>query len=492
MQMFSSRWARAGLLVPVGLLLVLGVTLWRRGTARSALLEPLPQDPLIQVYFNQSQSALYQEPYRSQERLGDDLEQVLLEAIASAEQSLDVAVQELRLPRLAQALQERHQAGVAVRVILENSYSRGFSTFTAQEVAQLDERDRHRYDEAQRLMDVDQDGQVSALEATTQDALVILQRAGVPMMDDTADGSKGSGLQHHKFVVVDGRTVVVGSANFTTSDIHGDFATPESRGNANHLLRITHPGVARLFQHEFNVMWGDGPGGSPNSQFGLKKPYRPPQTILLAPTSSITLQFSPTSPTRPWWDSVNGLIGKALNTATAEVNLALFVFSDQALANLLETRHQAGVTVRSLIDTGFAYRNYSEGLDMMGVTLPDAQCRLEQGNRPWKQAIASVGVPTLPEGDLLHHKFAVIDNRLVITGSQNWSAAANHQNDENLLVIDNATVAAHFQREFDRLYSTASLGIPTWLQDKVQQAQAQCGTSLRETAGAASSAREVQ
>lgn len=466
------RWM---LLLPAGLLLVAGLSLWRRGEAQSPLLEPLPQDPLIQAYFNQSQAARYREPYRGMERRGDDLERVIVEGILSARRSLDVAVQELRLPRIAEALVQQHRAGVQVRVIVENNYRRPLSQVSGAETGQMSERDRTRYQEALRLMDENRDGRVSAQEAARRDALVILENAGVPLIDDTADGSKGSGLMHHKFVVVDGQVVIVGSANFTPSDIHGDFGSPDSRGNPNHLLRIQNIALAQIFTDEFNLMWGDGPGGRPDSRFGLQKPARSPRSALLAPTSRVTVQFSPTSPSQPWQISVNGLIGRALSASQRQVDLALFVFSDQNLGSTLEIQHQKGVQVRALIDPGFAFRYYSEGLDMMGVALPDAQCRIEKGNKTWRRAIATVGIPSLPEGDLLHHKFAVIDQQRVITGSQNWSAAANHNNDENLLVIDNATVAAHFQREFERLYATAELGVPGWLQQKAQQEQARCG-----------------
>jgi phosphatidylserine/phosphatidylglycerophosphate/cardiolipin synthase-like enzyme len=467
------RWML--LLLPAGLLLVAGLSLWRRGEAQSPLLEPLPQDPLIQAYFNQSQAARYREPYRGVERLGDDLEQVIVEGILSARRSLDIAIQELRLPRIAEALVQRHRAGVRVRVIVENNYRRPLSQVSGAETGRMTERDRTRYQEALRLMDENGDGRVSPPEASRRDALVMLEQARVPLIDDTADGSKGSGLMHHKFVVVDGQVVIVGSANFTTSDIHGDFGSPESRGNPNHLLRIQNLALAQIFTEEFNLMWGDGPGGRPDSRFGLQKTARSPRSALLAPTSRVTVQFSPTSPSQPWQISVNGLIGRALSASQRQVNLALFVFSDQNLGSALETQHQKGVQVRALIDPGFAFRYYSEALDMMGVVLPDTKCRIERGNKTWGRAIATVGVPTLPEGDLLHHKFAVIDQQRVITGSQNWSAAANHNNDENLLVIDNATVAAHFQREFERLYATAELGIPGWLQQKAQQEQTRCG-----------------
>lgn len=46
----------------------------------------------------------------------------------------------------------------------------------------------------------------------------------------------------------------------------------------------------------------------------------------------------------------------------------------------------------------------------------------------------------------------------MLTGSHNWSKAANHINDETLVAIQNETVAAHYQREFDRLYQDATFG----------------------------------
>ncbi len=191
--------------------------------------------------------------------------------------------------------------------------------------------------------------------------------------------------------------------------------------------------------------------------------------------STVEVQFSPTSPTQPWSVSVNGLIAKTLSQATQRVNLALFVFSEQALSNQLWTVAQRGVPIQTLIDPGFAYRSYSAGLDMMGLSLPDHRCKVDSQNRPWPTPITSVGTPTLAEGDKLHHKFAVVDGFTVIIGSQNWSDAANTTNDENLLVIRNPTVAAHFQREFDRLYNTAQLGLTPQLQHALDQQRAQCG-----------------
>lgn len=433
---------------------------------------PLPQDPLIQVYTNHEPASKYQEPYRQQTRSGDDLEQLLVDAIGSAKSSIEVAVQEFRLPKVARALRDRAASAVQVRVILENTYSRPFSTFTAEDVAKLPEREKSRYSESQKLIDRNGDGQLSADEINNNDALVVLDNARIPRIDDTEGGSRGSNLMHHKFMVIDGHTLIVTSANWTTSDVHGDFGRAVSRGNANNFLKIESPDLAKLFLQEFAYMWGDGAGGQKNSLFGVKKPHRAPQTLNVG-NSAIEVQFSPSSSKIPWQQTTNGLISQTLGQAKRSIELALFVFSDQALVNSLEPLHTQGVEIRALIEPSFMYRSYSEGLDMLGVTLSE-RCKAEANNHPWQPPIKTVGIPKLPPGDLLHHKFGIADGQTVITGSHNWTDAANRGNDETLLVIHNPTVAAHFQREFERLYKTATLGIPPAIARKVAAQQKAC------------------
>jgi phosphatidylserine/phosphatidylglycerophosphate/cardiolipin synthase-like enzyme len=435
-------------------------------------LAPLPQDSLIQVYFNNSQSSEYQETYRQRTRLGDDLEKQIIDTISQAKSSVDVAVQELRLPKIAQTLAEKHKAGVKVRLILESNYSRPWSSFTSTEIAKLKKREQERYNEFRKFVDSNQDNQITPEEISQRDALAIIHNAKIPWIDDTADGSKGSSLMHHKFVVVDNRFVIITSANFTFSDTSGDISNLSSLGNTNNLLKIDSSELATLFTEEFNIMWGDGVGGKPDSKFGVTKPVRKPKTITLD-NSKITIHFSPTSPSQPWSNSTHGLIAKTLSASTKTVDLALFVFSDQKLANILEERHNQNVQIRALIEPQFAYHSYSEVLDMMGFALSD-NCKYEVDNRPWKNPISTVGVPILAKGDSLHDKFAVIDNQTVITGSHNWSEAANNSNDETLIVIENPAIAAHYQREFNRLYGKIKPGLPANIKSKIDAEIQKC------------------
>ena len=455
------------------LLLILSVTGCQGVNSDNKTLKPLPQDSFIEVYFNHSQSSEYREPYREKIRKGDNLEQIIIDAISQAKSTIDVAVQELRLPLVARELVKKHQEGVKVRVILENNYSRAWSDFTTQELRKLKQRERDKYQEFQKFIDVNEDGQISQEEINQRDALKILENAKIPLIDDTADGSKGSGLMHHKFMVIDNRFVIVTSANFTLSGIHGDYDNYDSLGNVNNLLKIDSVELADIFTKEFNIMWGDGVGGKFDSKFGLQKPQRDFQQVTFG-NNQVTLSFSPTSPTKLWIDSSNGLIGKTLKSAEKSIDSALFVFSAQRLSNILETSHKQGVKIRTLLEPDFAFRFYSEGLDMTGVALSN-KCKYELNNQPWGNPITTVGVPLLRSGDLLHHKYAVIDGKTVIAGSHNWTEAANVGNDETVLAIANPTVAAHYVREFERLYGNAEFGIPGRIEKKVKQQEEECG-----------------
>jgi phosphatidylserine/phosphatidylglycerophosphate/cardiolipin synthase-like enzyme len=379
--------------------------------------------------------------------VGDDLGAEMIEEIDRSQQTIDVAVQQLLLPNMARALATKARSGVKVRVILENNYSRPWSELTSTEVASLSDHDRQRYREFVKLVDLNGDGNLDRSEIAERDALVILKQAGIPIIDDTEDGSRGSGLMHHKFMVIDGKRVVVSSANWTMSDIYGDISAPHTEGNQNHSLHIHSQELARAFTTEFNLMWGDGMGGNRDSQFGTHKTARAPETILVEGTQ-VTVQFSPTPKQQDWVSSTNGTIGQLLSQSQESVDFALFVFSEPQLGDILLERATRGIKVRGTLDRQFADRDYSQRLKLLGTCEPTLN-----------QKSARIGVANLPTGDLLHHKFAIVDRHTIITGSHNWSKAANDRNDETLLILrNNSTVAAHFQREFDRLYQTSIVG----------------------------------
>jgi phosphatidylserine/phosphatidylglycerophosphate/cardiolipin synthase-like enzyme len=420
----------------------------------------------VSAYFNHNPRASYTDPYRRIARPGDNLEEVILAEIRDARRSVYVAVQELRLPLLAAALVEKKKQGLDVRVVLEHDYN--FDVLTQRDQNE-GEHEASKLQELKALVDANRDGRFQKEELETRDAIYMLKAADVKIMDDTADDSVGAGLMHHKFVIVDGKTTIVSTANFTMSCIHGDLLTPGSRGNANSMIVVQSVNFAKLFTDEFAQLWGNGRRGN----FGQNKTYRGPVTTTVRGTR-LTVQFSPTSRRYHWEESVNGLAASHLLKATSSIRAALFVFSEQNLADAMERLHRAGVQVGVLVEPKFAFRDYSELLDLMGLEMLNQKCRHEPENNPWKTPTAEAGMPRLPRGDVLHHKFAVVDNRTVIVGSQNWSDAANFTNDETLVIVEDAGVSEKFNQEYGRLKQGAVLGPTSWLKDQIRKQEEAC------------------
>lgn len=219
-------------------------------------------------------------------------------------------------------------------------------------------------------------------------------------------------------------------------------------------------------------MWGDGPGGAADSRFGLGKTSEPIRWVKVGDVP-VGVLFAPHRSR----EQHNGLqlLDDLLAGTRKRADLALFVFSSQQLGNRVSTLHDQGVDIRLLVDPGFSNRYFSEVLDLLGMELPDHRCLVQRENQLRQNPIEGVGTPRLAAGDKLHHKFAVLDDRRVITGSFNWSPSAAHKNDETLLVIDSPLLAAHFRAEVDRLWKGAELGVTARLQRKRERLHQQCG-----------------
>jgi phosphatidylserine/phosphatidylglycerophosphate/cardiolipin synthase-like enzyme len=438
-----------------------------------------PLEAAATSYFNHRASSQYFEPYKQVERRGDNFEELILREISAAQSSIHIAIHEIRIPSIARALARRHFQGVRVAIVIEDSYNNSLQEIISDySKKKINAEQFARYRDYLKLADRNQDFDIDEDEALQWDAVAILRQSGIPLKDDRADGSLGSGLMHHKFMVIDEKRTLVTSANWTLSDIHGDLDEPASRGNSNALVIIDSPGLAQAFMQEWEIMFGassDELIPPPGPRFGVKKPHRTSRFIPLSSQTRVAPLFSPTSRSLPWAQSTNGVIAKFLSSAKKSVLGALFVFSEQALADALLTAHDStSPLIKILVERKFAFQNYSEVLDLLGLEMLSAECELQAGNNPWWNPIETAGTVRMPKGDLLHHKFAVVDSRYVIFGSHNWSAAANNTNDENLLIIDSPEVARDFELEFTRLTRFAQWGTPDHILDTIERRQSDC------------------
>ncbi|HKY07880.1 MAG TPA: phospholipase D family protein [Candidatus Binatia bacterium] len=133
---------------------------------------------------------------------------------------------------------------------------------------------------------------------------------------------------------------------------------------------------------------------------------------------------------------------REIDGAKQELLVAVYAFTSDDLAGALVQAKKRGVSVQVVVDREFDRANdNSKGKFLDAQKIPVR--RISGMN-------AKVGDK---DAGLMHQKFAVVDRRIVFTGSYNWTHSAESRNDENLLVFRDASpLAEEYRKAFLRLW----------------------------------------
>ncbi|XP_051488296.1 mitochondrial cardiolipin hydrolase [Apus apus] len=121
---------------------------------------------------------------------------------------------------------------------------------------------------------------------------------------------------------------------------------------------------------------------------------------------------------------------RASGSAQLKLRRKLFI-SDEQLGRAVQLLHRRGVRVRVVTDEQY-----------MGL----------QGSQIGLLRWAGIQVRHDQDSGYMHHKFAIVDRRTLITGSLNWTASAIQSNRENLLVLEDTEYVKPFLDEFERIW----------------------------------------
>ncbi len=119
----------------------------------------------------------------------------------------------------------------------------------------------------------------------------------------------------------------------------------------------------------------------------------------------------------------------ALEGAKREVRVQAYSFTSAPIASALRAAHKRGVDVQVILDEAQRGDKYSAA-----------------------DFLARSGIPTWIDArpGLQHNKVIVIDAAWVITGSFNFTRAAEERNRENLLVLEDPQLAAAYADNWER------------------------------------------
>lgn len=123
------------------------------------------------------------------------------------------------------------------------------------------------------------------------------------------------------------------------------------------------------------------------------------------------------------------LIVSAISQARSEVLVQAYSFTSTPIAKALVDAKKRGVTVLAVIDKSQRTERYSE-VDFL----------------------AHAGIPTWIDSQvaIAHNKVMVIDRERVITGSFNFTKAAQEKNAENVALLCDAPTASKFRANWER------------------------------------------
>jgi phosphatidylserine/phosphatidylglycerophosphate/cardiolipin synthase-like enzyme len=335
------------------------------------------------------------EAYVGPDELGaaDALESVIVDFIAGARRTLDIAVQELDSEPIAQAILDARFRGVSVRMVMEQDY---LLTGKVPVIAP-----RPGEDEAAARRRVQWEAEIGdrGLEPNRR-ILAALLRCNVDVKADY-----NPAIFHQKFIVRDYRpgrpgqtttetsAILSGSANFTVTDCHR---------NLNHIVVFHDFRICREYATEFaQLRAGQFGRGVHRDVPGTYNLAGVPVKVLFAPDHTPELE-----------------IMKQMLKATGRVDFAVFTFAGSSgIDDTMIMLAAAGRTVSGAVDPGQGMQKWAatHALDRANIVL----------FTPKRE----------PGFGKLHHKLMVIDEAITVAGSFNYTAPANEYNDENIFVI---------------------------------------------------------
>ena len=136
--------------------------------------------------------------------------------------------------------------------------------------------------------------------------------------------------------------------------------------------------------------------------------------------SHVAVYFSPGS-------SCTAAIVREIAAARSTIHVQAYSFTSQGIAKALVDAEKRGVKVIAILDASNRTKNYTAA-----------------------DFLAHEGIETYIDSQhsIAHNKIIIIDNATVITGSFNFTKAADERNAENLLVIPDAEIAAKYEENW--------------------------------------------
>jgi len=123
------------------------------------------------------------------------------------------------------------------------------------------------------------------------------------------------------------------------------------------------------------------------------------------------------------------LIVSSINSATSNILVEAYSFTSKPIAKALINAQERGVKIQVILDKSQALQKYSSANYLYTKKVP-------------------LHIDIVHA--LFHDKVMIIDGHKVITGSYNFTSAAENKNAENVVIIDSPSLARGYTADFEQ------------------------------------------
>ncbi len=270
-----------------------------------------------------------------------------------------------------------------------------------------------------------------------------LNRSGIPVLAMTTTDAAHAKYRydHAKYIVIDGRTVLLGSENFKP----GGYPAPGLQGNRGWGILLEDPGLAAYFREVFLF---DAAGGDivplEGTAAELYTPWAPDYTIEFAPCRAEGARVTPVvSP------DTSVLILELIESAEESIAIEQAYITNETasefnpyLAAAIDASRR-GVAVRVLLDAAWFNTEGDADNDEM-VEIINRIAAAE--GLPLEARLADLEANNL---DKIHNKGIVVDGRAVLVSSINWNANSPAFNREAGVIVEHPDIARYYIAVFE-------------------------------------------
>ena len=131
-------------------------------------------------------------------------------------------------------------------------------------------------------------------------------------------------------------------------------------------------------------------------------------------------------------DDCTARIISLIESARESIDVCVFTITDDRISNALISAHRRKIPVRVITDDD---KSLDRGSDVDRMEAAGISLRMDRSSFH------------------MHHKFAVFDSSLLLTGSYNWTRSASKHNEENFIVSGDQRFIVAFNRLFEKLWN---------------------------------------